>query len=144
VGATPTTSAPFRRAPNFEVSGMDTRAAAAGYPKLRSSHHLSTIASAPESPTTTTQQSISPGSDLSYRYSSELPIKPVPVHWESQTTPATKLAAVAHRKPGSVAKYVCHYCKESFTRVFFLLFYFSFCLTLFLLMRSRSRHRHIT
>jgi hypothetical protein len=62
----------------------------------------------------------SPGcSDLNSQYGSQASSSGLqePVHWESQTTPATKFAAVAHRKPGSVAKYACHYCGKSFTRV---------------------------
>lgn len=36
-----------------------------------------------------------------------------PLHWESQTTVATKMAAIARRKQGSEARFVCHYCSES-------------------------------
>lgn len=36
-----------------------------------------------------------------------------PVHWDSQTTIATKLAANARRKPGTDAKFICDYCGES-------------------------------
>jgi len=39
-----------------------------------------------------------------------------PVHWQSQTTQATKVAAAARRKPGTDAKFICEYCGESFTR----------------------------
>ena len=37
-------------------------------------------------------------------------IIPNPVHFQSQTTDATKAAAAARRKPGTEAKYVCDYC----------------------------------
>ena len=36
-----------------------------------------------------------------------------PLHWQSQTTKATKQAAAARRKPGTDAKFACEYCGET-------------------------------
>ena len=41
-----------------------------------------------------------------------------PLHWHSQTTSATKQAAIARRKPGAEAKFKCPFCGESFTRAY--------------------------
>ncbi|GAA94664.1 uncharacterized protein L969DRAFT_17572 [Mixia osmundae IAM 14324] len=39
-----------------------------------------------------------------------------PLHWESQTTEATRAAAEARRKPGTQAKFECEFCGQTFTR----------------------------
>lgn len=47
-----------------------------------------------------------------------MPVFKEPLHWASQTTAATKQAAIARRKPGIEARFACHYCGESFTRAY--------------------------